>query len=1194
MPPHDPEPQKLNIPKGNGPGARTRSCPPEAEWFRVAAGLVTAKESARFSAHAARCDYCGALLRRASEDLADEVAPDEEQIIAHLPSAQPHWQARLAERLRQASQARGGRTESGLHPGNAWRRWVSSPFRLGLLAAAAAVVVISLVWWHRQAAEEPPNQLLAQAYSEQRTLEIRFPGARYAPLRQTRGSTGQSRLSRPAPLLRAEAELARRLADHPYDPAWLEASGRAELLEWDYEAAIKSFKRAQEAEPASPDLMRDLATAYFEKAEAADRPIDYGTAIELLGKVLARNPDDPVALFNRAVASEYMFLYQQAREDWQHYLRLDSNSGWASEARRRLADVEQKVKASKPRALLTDPGAFVRSMSDDSSASKLPAENASADQSEEYLDVAMTEWLPAAFAAPRRQARDDQAVNASQALALLARLLIDHHRDRWLADMLKSIPSPAFSSAVAALAQAVTRNGEGDPGNAGVAARRAGRLFQTAGSEPGQLRARLEEVYALHRSLYGDRCLQAADGFGSTLQERGYAWAEAQLTLEQSICRGMVGKLGAAKKEARQASALSEAAHYDTLHLRCLGIAASFETDTGNAVAGWSLDRAGLALYWAGNYPPIRAYQFYDDLATPAEESGEWHLASAVAQEAVAMISATADRSGEAMARCRSATAESMSGMTSQAEAEYQRVGRLFAQLPQTEATLSYEAYFDGLALADLEAQRGEFGPSLAHLEALRPVLSQVADCVVPIRYYRTLGVLHLKRGQYDEAERAFRAALSMSESGRKSLRDERERLEWDRETHDVYRGLVEIRLRRDHDPQGALDFWEWYRAAALRSPAHGSAKRQVRMQDLGIDFKALDAGPALPSIESVRSLLPSLGKETVLSYAQFPDGLAIWAFDNRGFEAKWVPVSSETLELRALDFSQQCSDPSSDIARLQANGAQLYRWLIWPVEDRLVPGRTLVVEPDGVVGSIPFQALVDSSGRYLGARWALVVSSSVYRVARPSEPEFSASQAALVVGAPAVSGGLAEEFAPLPDAEQEARIVAARFQKTTLLIGREATLEAVQPELAKAAVFHFAGHALAGGPRSGLLLAPPAGDPSAEADILDAARLRPGEVRQCKLAVLSTCSALSEETAFEVPQSLAEELLRAGVPHVVASRWNVDSTVTEALMDAFYAGLLDGRSVPLALQAAAASIRKHRETDHPYFWAAFSAFGRS
>jgi CHAT domain-containing protein len=76
--------------------------------------------------------------------------------------------------------------------------------------------------------------------------------------------------------------------------------------------------------------------------------------------------------------------------------------------------------------------------------------------------------------------------------------------------------------------------------------------------------------------------------------------------------------------------------------------------------------------------------------------------------------------------------------------------------------------------------------------------------------------------------------------------------------------------------------------------------------------------------------------------------------------------------------------------------------------------------------------------------------------------------------------------------------------------------------------------------------------------------------------------------------QNIAAAFLRARVPHIVASRWNVDSATTARLMLIFYQGLLHGDGVPTALQKAAAQIAKKSSTMHPYYWAAFSAFGRA
>jgi len=78
----------------------------------------------------------------------------------------------------------------------------------------------------------------------------------------------------------------------------------------------------------------------------------------------------------------------------------------------------------------------------------------------------------------------------------------------------------------------------------------------------------------------------------------------------------------------------------------------------------------------------------------------------------------------------------------------------------------------------------------------------------------------------------------------------------------------------------------------------------------------------------------------------------------------------------------------------------------------------------------------------------------------------------------------------------------------------------------------------------------------------------------------------------ISAPENLARAFLRAGVSHVVASRWPVDSRATKRLMLEFYSKLTGGQSVAAALSAARAAIRREPGTSHPYYWSAFSAFG--
>lgn len=1184
-----------------GAGEPGRDCPGDVDWLSVAAGLTNGDEASRLLDHATQCDACGPLLRQAAEDLSG-VPATEDSMLASLKSAQPRWQTELARRM--SAQATSG-AESGTVASARAREFSSVSRRrswrpaftwaLGLAAALLMAVVAGLMLRNRTGQEfeqrlatavapTQPAALLAQAYTEQRDLELRIAGARYAPMNQQRAGR-PSRFNRPADLLKAESDLAAAIQRQPDDPSLLAAQARADLLEWDYEAAIQTLKRVEESQPDSAPLLTDLASAHFERAEAEGREIDYGTAIELLGKALDQNPNDPVALYNRAVCYEKMFMYHQAAEDWRRYLQIDPKGDWTAPARQHLATVEEKLKAHDGAARQSsDPAAFVSLALAESGHPAAASANQIDGDTEGYLDLATTVWLPQAFP---DTTRTPSSVQARQALRILAGQLSTRHHDLWLKDMLLPRNSHAFALGVAALSRAVKANQAGEPSDAQEEAAAAADLFRSAGSKAGELRSRVEQVYAFHRSAAGNQCLNMAEPTASAAQSFNYGWIEVQSILERSICRGMINQIGVATVQAAKAVSLAGSHHYGTIELRSLGMEAGFETGSGDLASGFSLDRRGLELYWSGTYPPVRAFQFYSDLVSAAEELGQMHLAVALNQDAVDMIAMTPNRSVEADARFRLATDARLAGASSIAEQEYLESQHMFASLKQDPALWMLELNNE-IGLAAVEVQQNELDQALVRLQSLRRGLPEVDDYMVRLTYFRTLGALYLKRQDVDSAERAFRAVIAIGEAGLEFQHGPAERLQWEAEILDAYQGLVEILIEHRHASDAALDLQEWYRAAAFRSKRLASPPLAQR---LGVNFDRLDAGPPLTYIDRTENLLASLHDATVVSYMLLRQGVAIWVFDDRGIHSAWVPVSESVLDAVARRFKDRCANPGSDLAGLQQDARQLYAWLLEPVAKYLAPSRTLIVEPDRSARQIPFQVLMRPDGEYLGSIVPVSYSPGLACLRHlRHDSTVSPGQRLLVVGNP-VTGkeGDGNDFTPLPDADAETEAVSRSFRNVTLLTGRDVTLEAVQRELPKAEVFHFAGHAVAGRVRSGLLIG---NNNAAGLVLLDLAHFQSSQMLRCTLAVFSSCPTDDEQEAASEVDNLVQEVLGAGVPHVVASRWPVDSSATKTLMRAFYSELLAGAKVTRALQMASVSVRGSPGMSHPYYWAAFSSFG--
>src|ERR1700691_2905030 len=114
---------------------------------------------------------------------------------------------------------------------------------------------------------------------------------------------------------------------------------------------------------------------------------------------------------------------------------------------------------------------------------------------------------------------------------------------------------------------------------------------------------------------------------------------------------------------------------------------------------------------------------------------------------------------------------------------------------------------------------------------------------------------------------------------------------------------------------------------------------------------------PEEADIDHLRARLTNV---TMLTYVQLSDGVAIWAFDDRGLVFRQVSAPPAELEKVSRRFARLCSDPSSDSSILKQDARLLHAWLIAPIESFLTPTRTLWIEPDGIISLVPFQALMD------------------------------------------------------------------------------------------------------------------------------------------------------------------------------------------------------------------------------------------
>jgi len=1168
--------------------APSPGCPAEETIRAAAGGVLTGPPAETVLEHAAGCDFCGGVLRLTLESFREDLSAAEQQALAAMRSAQSVGAQHLAERLRQSglSPARTGqqanesafaprphanRGRSAIRP-SGWS-WVGWP-----LAAAAVVLLIggTLAW--RASREPDVNRLLAQAYTEQRPMELRIAGAAHSPVRVERGSADRSTMSRPLALGEAEVFIARKLTESPDEPKWLAARGRAELLNWNYEAAIKFLSLSREHGNQGADVLIDLGSAYFGRAASeSDRASDYGLAVEFLGKALESNQQNPLALFNRSLALQKMGSVHEAMNDLELYLRVAPQDGWADEARQRLEDL-RKVweRTRKPAAIMMeDPGLATPILQ--ARAQKNPAqENWPAAQDEEYLSAAVRYWMPNLYAdSPADVGAPQTNQKVQAALHALAEVLRIRHGDLWLGDLLQQVQAkPArpqeFAAGAAALKRAAEANLAGDPETARQFAATAMARFASAKVPAAVLRAREELVYAQVRAMQPDACLREAKDQLDLAEMSQYPWLKNQMLLWYATCLAATGSLDRAGEFSRLALEATARSAYGGQHLRSILFASGF---LRTAERNWQMTLQGLQLFWKERYDPFHAYESFTELAIMAEEEGRWHLARILRREALAMIQMTPDRAYQAMACYRLGVASKFANDLSGAASALSQADLLLSGMP---STATRDSYFGStqVDLASVELKQGKVAAAEERLVRVAGSLEHVKNSWILFTYYNTLSEIHLRQGRTPQAMAAFQGALQQSETRLRSLDSDADRLVWQREMGAVYRNLVAFYLQQQGGEGPALDVWEWFRAAPLRS--HGGLIQpapQVRAKGT----------VGVPSLVAARS---SITGKTFVSYFLDSSSLAAWVLDDRGVQRIKIQLPADNLERHVRRFGLLCSRPTSAAATIREEGRFLYDALIAPLDKLLAPERTIVFIPDGFLQELPWPALLNPHGAYLGTVFSIVISPGIAYSLRLRAATIGARAQALVVSV--ASPGQALRFPPLPDAESEGENVASHFARAKFLKGDSLTRMLLGRELGGVQLFHFAGHAIVSARLNGLVLS--AAKDSDEVEVFGADDLPQQGLQNLQLVVLSACDTTGETANGQ--DTLVQGFLRAGVPHVLATRWQVDSKSTAFMIQSFYKHLLQGSSAAASLQQARIEMLSAPGTAHPAYWASFQAFG--
>ena len=777
-------------------------CRPIAVWWRVAAGKSKEPELSEALAHAAECAECSETLKNAIADLNQDDAEEAEGRNRNAIDGDV-----LAAQLR-----------AGAHPPIPF--WRKPVLRYGASAIAAALVLAAAYSLLKGPSPAQTDRLLAQAFTERRTIPMRFPGANDSPLRQERSSKPADT---PVALMEAELQIAK--ASGESDPQWLDLKARAALLHWDYEAAIDSIERAQtlakKNSTLAPALLGDLAMAFFERGEAENRAADYASAVENFSKAIAISPSNALLRFNRAATYERLFLYTQAADDWKEAVRLEPSGAWADEARSHLKALEEKKRSEvgtlTPRAYLDRRGEGL--------------------DPEFALRPATESWL---------QLIADDNAEATEAFEAMASDLERVHGDPWMKDLSAALKHPLGRQSYGALARAIHANAAGQAQSAEQLAREAGSIFQTLGNRAGLLYAKFEAAYAQQRALRRDDCAEATQDLTRSIPEN-YRWLLAQSWTERGVCRYPTGDLGGSWHDLETAARYAREGQYREPAFRALSFQNDYRAELGDSLGAWEGNLAGLSDVWSGPHEAISPFHFYSGMTTLATLAGNWNMALAAKREAMNAIAALNNPSLDAVNHYRVASLALSASQDRTAEEEFEVARRLFQSLPADNQTKAYQ-FAAELGRAQAESDAKNFRDSKDRLTKMSGELESFKDSAMRLRYHDLLGRLDLAEGDRTAADRELAIAHDLAVKSRESLKDARQQSVWMNDQRRLYHTLLDVSAT----PAGAWTTWREFHGSTS-PPSSANAISFAVLPDRIMAWATL-GGRWIPAVQPIAS----------------------------------------------------------------------------------------------------------------------------------------------------------------------------------------------------------------------------------------------------------------------------------------------------------------------------------------------------
>ncbi|HMV81931.1 MAG TPA: CHAT domain-containing protein [Blastocatellia bacterium] len=1082
-----------------------------------------------------------------------------------------------------------------------------------------SISVSALAWWYWQGHGKRAEHLnvsavqeaLNQAYRQQRPLEVRITGFAHAAFiapAKTLGSkeAGDSgtqmgkvdnvALDRARVLLFGQDSKATGVSV-------LHLQGKYYLTQKDFDTAIEQLQQAVRLAPESAQLQSDLGAALLGKierdrqTERGPRQADVNDCLLHLNEALRLTPDLPEALFNRALLQQRERLRREAKADWEHYLRLDAQSGWAEEARLNLNEIEatlNKVGLRKEQLYRQLLDAWSRQDAD----SALQAVSFSYSLNGNALVGKLLDEFLAAWSARDR----NQAEERLQVLQYIGRLTLERQKDRFFSDVVGCYERATLEQ-LDLLAQARRLMVQADSLNQKAENDRAIEIYQQACQLFAQVGDRGEELFAVarighchHQRSATQQNLQVFTELVPILAEKNYRWMLANALCGRANGHNSAGQFSQAIADCVQCGRVSAELGDQTGELRSQYILGGFYYQLGKYDENLRLALAGQhqADELAAGLPYV--LPFYNLRAWSLSALGFQETAVACQREAVKIAEETRSLRLIAYAYIYQGRTYAKRGWFAEAVASAQHGINIGWKLGN-DGTGQDFVHTGLLSLGHIQRSAGNFSDAIKSFDK---VIDFYQHSKKQAYFYgaakgRLLTLIAQKNNA--AAREELDRVLALYERFRESIREESNRNSFFDQEQSTYDVAINFAYTVLNDPVQAYRYVELSRARSLLDEMEGGIEEIAGPQspELLISMRARPTG-----VEEISRQIPT--QVQLVEYAVLDDKLIIWLISKDDFVGRVVNISATELnETVGRYLSSLRQKPGKTDQRWREQAKNLYGLLVRPITDLLNQQKQVCVIPDKILTQLPFSTLISQdTGRLLLEDYLISYSSSanvfLELTARARSKESVIEEHLLSVGNPQFNQAAFPDLESVPATMEEAKRIAAHFRHHQILVAEQAKKAAVIRGMERADVVHLAMHYVPD-PWSPMFSRLPL---AADKKISDSGALHLHELYRLKLerlrlVVLAACQTRGEGYYNgEGAVGISRLFEAAGVPKVVASLWPVETEATSELMLAFHRlRKRMGKETAAALRGAQLELlNRVGDYHHPYYWAAFTISG--